>query len=119
MFALFTQLLPWNGEGRDVSSFEAMYIAPHKETAKLVKKVHREPVQGTSFPSQLLLFPKNLIFAKQLPARFAEMVISRMKQITSLGLSDELARGNGHSLVCCERRNWCSPLKWLFTLIAS
>jgi hypothetical protein len=50
MFALFTQLLPWNGEGRDVSSFEAMYIAPHpKEAAvKLVKKVHKEPVEGAS-----------------------------------------------------------------------
>ena len=48
MFALFTQLLPWNGEGRDVSSFEAMYITPHPkvESVKLVKKVHKEPVEG-------------------------------------------------------------------------
>lgn len=47
MFALFTQLLPWNGEGKDVSSFEAMYVVPHvKENMKLAKKVHKEPVEG-------------------------------------------------------------------------
>ncbi len=58
MFALFTQLLPWNGEGRDVSSFEAMYIVPHpKEAVKLVEKVHKQPVEGvSSFDKNVYVF---------------------------------------------------------------